>query len=260
VTDNGTSAAAGNVTYVGTAAGESAGAVTTGPDGTVYLVGSTKGTFAGQSRTLAGSDNMFVSAINPDGTIQWTRQYGGAEGISTGKGIALDAQGSSVLDKLGLARGEISVPQSFDLAANTTLRAGDSFEIDVAGTAARKITIRIEDGETLQSLATKINAALTFVGSAKVTYANGGEALQISVNAGITASLVSGPPGFDALGRLGIPSGVLTKRAAKGSSDAASSSSDTGNAPKVFGLGFTGNLDISTQSGAKMAKTMLGTV
>ncbi len=260
VTDNGTGATAGNLTYVGTGASDSAGALTVGTDGTVYLVGSTTGTFSGQSRTVAGTQNMFVSAVNPDGTIQWTRQYGGAEGISTGRGIAIDAQGSSVLDSLGLPRGEIAIPQLFDLAANTTLRAGDSFEIDVAGTSARKITIRIDDGETLQTLATKVNAALTFVGSAKVTYAQGGEALQISVNPGVTATLVPGPDGFDALGRLGIAAGVITKAPAKESADSSSSSASSADAPKVFGLGLSGNLDISTQSGAKMAKTMLSTV
>ena len=47
---------------------------------------------------------------------------------STGQGVAIDAQGSSVLDALGLPRGTISFNQTVDLTAATTLRAGDSLQ------------------------------------------------------------------------------------------------------------------------------------
>src|SRR5262249_23592907 len=113
------------VTYVGTGASDKGNAVTVGPDGTIYLAGTTNGTFAGQSRNVPTADTLSVGAPNPDGTIQWTRQYGGADGTSTGQGVAFDSGGSSVLDALGLPRGPLTFNQTVDLTASTTLRAGD---------------------------------------------------------------------------------------------------------------------------------------
>src|SRR5215469_960892 len=82
LTDNGTSATAGNVTYVGTSGSDTGGDVTVGSDGTVYLTGSTTGTFAGQSRNVQNVTNAFAAAITPGGTVSWTRQFGGAQGVS----------------------------------------------------------------------------------------------------------------------------------------------------------------------------------
>ncbi|HXM00815.1 MAG TPA: hypothetical protein VN932_12865 [Rhizomicrobium sp.] len=258
-TDNGTTATPDQVSYVGTSGADKGGAVAVGGDGTVYLTGTTTGTFAGQTRNVAGVNNMFVSALNPDGTIAWTRQYGGADGQSTGAGIALDAQGSSVLDALGLPRGAVTVNQSVDLTSQSTLRAGDTFGIDIAGTAARNITITVDQGETLESLTDKINAELQSAGTASVTFANGGEALQIKVNAGVTATLVPGPADSDALARLGIAAGTLTSAPAKGSA-AASTTATPSSTSNVFGLGLTGTLDISTQAGAGAARATLENV
>ncbi|HEX3811039.1 MAG TPA: SBBP repeat-containing protein [Rhizomicrobium sp.] len=239
--DGGASATPEKISYVGTSGTDKGGAVTVGADGTVYLTGTTRGTFAGQTRNVAGTDNMFVSALNADGTVSWSRQFGGADGQSTGTGIAIDPNGSSVLDALGLPHGTINLNQSTDLSTATTLRAGDSFEIDVGGTAPRKIAITIDPGETMRSLATKISASLSFAGTATVAFANGGEALQISLKPGATATLVSGPADSDALGRLGIAPGTLTN--SKGTT-----ASSTAN--NVFGLGLTGTLDISSKTSA----------
>jgi len=252
-TDNGASVAADQVSYVGTGGADKGGAIAVGADGTVYLAGTTTGTFAGQARNVASVNNMFVSALNADGSIAWTRQYGGADGQSTGAGIALDAQGSSVLDALGLPRGAVSVNQSVDLTAQSTLRPGDSFGIDIAGTGARKVTVTVDKGETLESLRDKINAELLNAGKASVAFADGGEALQIKLNPGVTATLVAGPADSDALARLGIPAGTLTSASATGGT----SSPGTASAKPVFGLGLTGNLDISTTSSAGAARAVL---
>ena len=91
------------------------------------------------------------------------------------QGVAIDTQGSSVLDALGLPRGAISLNQSVDLTNQTTLRAGDSFQIQIQGTAARTATITIDPGETFDSLVTKINAQLGGIGKASVNYTGGGE-------------------------------------------------------------------------------------
>jgi hypothetical protein len=255
-TDSGASATPDQVSYVGTAGADTGGAVTVGSDGTVYLAGTTTGTFAGQVRNVAGVNNMFVSALNPDGSVSWTRQYGGADGQSTGAGIAIDPQGTSVLDALGLPRGNVNVNQSVDLTAQSTLKAGDSFGIDIAGTGARNVTITVDAGETLESLTDKINAELLSAGKASVTFANGGEALQIKMNKGVTATLVPGPADSDALARLGIAAGTLTS-AASTTTSSSSTSTTSSSAPQVFGLGLTGSLDISNTTDAGAASATL---
>ena len=250
-TDNGASATSNFVSYVGTSGIEKAGAVAVGPDGEVYLTGSTTGTFAGQVRNAAKTSNMFVTAMGSGGTIDWTRQYGGADGQSTGQGIAIDGAGSSVLDALGLPRGKISVSQSTDLTSLTTLRAGDSFKVAIAGTAARSFTITIDKGETLKSLATKLNVELASNGKASIAYGAHGEGLKIEVKTGVTAKLIAGPANFDALARLGIAPGTLAGAAA-GNSPASSTSST-----QTFGLGLNTNMTISTASAAGAARAQL---
>ncbi|MBV9550845.1 MAG: SBBP repeat-containing protein, partial [Alphaproteobacteria bacterium] len=210
LTDNGASATATHVTYVGTGSTEQGGAVSVGPDGTVYLAGTTKGTFAGQARNVQNTNNAFAAAIAANGSLTWTRQFGGADGQSTGNGIAIDPNGASVLDALGLPRGTLNLDQSVELTSQTTLRAGDSFQIATMGAAARTATITIDQGETVDSLITKINGQLGGLGKASINYGNNSESLKIQVNPGTTLQLVAGPGDFDALARLGIPAGTLT--------------------------------------------------
>jgi hypothetical protein len=245
LTDSGSTATANTVSYVGTGALDKGNAVTVGSDGTIYLAGTTNGTFSGQTRNIPSVDNMFVSALNPDGTVQWTRQYGGADGTSTGQGVAFDTQGSSVLDALGLPRGKISFNQTVDLTASTTLRAGDSFSIKIDSATTRTAKITIDKGETLSSLIGKINIELQNTGKASVSYGHGVETLKIAVNSGITATLISGPANSDALSRLGLTPQTLTN----------ASGSDSGT--KAYGLGLPANTDISTSSGGGAARAQL---
>ena len=249
-TDNGASATANFVSYVGTAAIDKAGGLTVGADGTVYLAGTTTGTFAGQVRNAADTNNTFVTAMGSGGAIAWTRQYGGADGQSTGQGIAIDAAGSSVLDALGLPRGTIGINQSADLTSLTTLRAGDSFKVEIEGTAARTFTVSIDKGETLQTLMAKINVEFGANGKASISYGAGGKGLKIEVKSGVAAKLIAGPADFDALARLGIAPGRLA--------DASTSASASGSSSKqTFGLGLSTNMDTLTASAAGAARAQL---
>ena len=252
LTDNGASASADKVSYIGTSGTDTAGAVTVAGDGTVYVTGSTTGTFAGAQRSVQNVTNAFATALNADGTVKWTRQFGGSGGVSSGAGIAIDTQGSSVLDALGLPRGTINLNQSVELTSQTTLREGDSFKIRVEGVGARTTTITIDKGETFDSLATKINAQLGGIGKAKTNYTGGGSNLKLTVNPGHTITLLAGPKDFDALARLGIEPGVLTAP----SKDGKTVTTDSDVTP-TYGLGFSGTLDISTRTGANMARTQL---
>ncbi len=259
-TDNGSSVSPDTVSYIGTSGTDTAGAVTVASDGTVYVAGTTTGTFAGAQRSVPNVNNAFAAALNTSGGIEWTQQYGGADGVSTGAGLAIDTQGSSVLDALGLPRGTIALNQSVDLTNQTTLRAGDSFQLQIQGTAARTATITIDPGETFDSLAVKINAQLGSIGSASVNYTGNGSNLKIQINAGNTVNLVAGPDDFDALSRLGIAAGVLTAPATGSASTTTTTTTQAGVTP-TFGLGLTGGvtgpLDISTKTGADLARSTL---
>ena len=256
-TDAGSSATADTLTYVGTSGTDTAGNLTVDSAGNVYLSGTTTGTFSGQTRNVQGTQNAFVAQLSATGTINWAQQYGGASGTSTGTSVVLDPTGASVLDALGLPRGTIDINQSVDLTSATTLRPGDSFQIQITrnGTTSTQ-TITIATGETLQSLVDKVNNAMVFAGSASVTYASGGNALKIAVNKGVSAKLIAGPQDFDALARLGIAAGTISNSTT--SKSISNSSSSTASSPPVFGLGLTGStLDISTATGAGVAKAVL---
>lgn len=257
LTDNGSSVSADHVSYVGTGASDQGGAMTVGPDGTIYLTGTTTGTFAGQQRNIQNVTNAFATALKPDGSVQWTQQYGGADGQSTGASVAIDPQGSSVLDALGLPRGTISLAQSVDLTSMTTLRAGDTFKIKIDGIAPRTTTITIGKGETINSLNTKINSQLGAVGKATANYTGGAEGIKLTVNPGNTIELIAGPKDSDALARLGISAGVLTAPAAASKAGAPTTSTTDKKTEPTYGLGFSGTLDISTRTGANLARSQL---
>jgi hypothetical protein len=273
-TDNGSTATANQVSYVGAPGGAtSGGTVTVGPDGTIYLSGTTTGTFAGQTRNVANVNNAFVTALAASGSIDWTRQFGGADGQSTGAAVAVSPTGSSVLDALGLPTGTININQSVSLTSQTTVRAGDSFQLQVEGTGGRTSTITINQGETLQQLADSINAELLSAGKAKVTFSSsGGQSLQITASAGQTINLIAGPKDSDALGRLGIKPGVITAAAKKSSANTQTgtsfgvtasstmSSSTSSTAKPVFGLGLSTSVDLLTTGDANVAKITLQSV
>ncbi len=252
-TDNGSSATANHVSYIGTSAGDKGSGIAVGSDGTVYLTGSTTGTFAGQDRNSADTTNAFVAALDASGSVNWLRQYGGADGQSVGTGIAFDPTGSSVLDALGLPSGAISGKQNSYLANATTLRAGDSFSVEIEGNASRTFNITIDPDETLTTLATKLNGELGSNGTASVSYTSSGAALKIAVSNGVTAKLISGPTDSDALARLGVAAQTLSNTTA--SSTSSSSSTSTSN--QSFALGMPSNLDISNATDASMARTQL---
>ena len=243
LTDNGSTATANHVSYVGTSGTDQGGDVTVGSDGTVYFTGTTTGTFAGQQRSVQNVTNAFATALNADGSIAWTEQYGGASGQSTGAAVAVDPNGASVLDALGLPRGTINLNPSVDLSSNTTVQAADSFQIKIDGVAPRTTTITIGPGETLDSLATKINAQLGSVGKAAVNYTGSAEGLKLTVNAGQTIDLISGPANFDALARLGIAAGVLSAPATgKHQHQHQHDQHQLGQHAPTYGLGLTGGI------------------
>lgn len=272
-TDNGDTVTADHVSYVGTAAGEKGAGITVGDDGTVYLVGTTNGTFDGQVRNAQNTNNAFVTSLDASGSVNWTKQYGGLDGQSIGTSIAFANTGASVLDSLGLPSGKISGQQNTYLAASTTLRQGDFFKVQIMGDAGRTFKITIDKNETLSTLVTKINAQFGNKGKASISYTANGASLKLDVAAGVTAKLIAGTNDtvvggnsktgtaattvkgsseFDALARLGIDEQTLSKPADSKSKTTTKTTTDTS-----YALGLASKLDISTTTGAGAARSQL---
>lgn len=255
LTDAGASATAGFVSYVGTANSEQAGGVAVA-GGKIYLAGTTTGTFAGETRAVEGTHNMFVAALDAGGALDWAKQYGGLDGQSTGNAIAADETGASVLDALGLPRGKIDVNQSNTIESQTTAHPGDYFSMKVTDrSGTRTVKITLSKGETLRSLATKINASLLFSGQAKVMPVKGGQSLKIAANTGVQIQIVAGAKDFDALAGLGIKEQTLVNDAPESDSKAAAKAAAASG--KTIGLGIAGGLGLTTKKDAGHAHVVL---
>ena len=243
--------AADFVSYAGTSGSEQGGGVAFA-DGKIYLTGTTIGTFAGAIPN-SGAHNLFVAQLDADGSFGWAKQYGGVDGTSQGTAIAVDTTGASVLDALKLRRGVIGSSSSNLLEAQLTARAGDYFTLKIEGRSnMRETKITIAKGETLRSLALKINGALLFDGKATALPVKGGQALKIAVNDGVKVELVGGPKDFDALAGLGLKPQALV---GKSPDDDSSTTKET--ATETIGLGIDEKLDLLTKSSAAHAHVVM---
>lgn len=86
----------------GTPQDDSANGVAMGPDGSIYVVGNTTGTFP--MNTSAGGNDAFLSKFDALGEWLWTRQWGSA-GSDTGYNVVVDA--SHVIYVSGYTNGEM---------------------------------------------------------------------------------------------------------------------------------------------------------
>jgi hypothetical protein len=248
-TDSGASAAADFVSYVGTSGADKGGGIAVA-NGKLYATGSTRGTFAGETRHVANAQNLFVAQLSATGAVEWTRQYGGLEGESSGASVAVDAQGASILDILKLPRGGIENNQSNLIESQTTARPGDYFTLVVEkGSTRREKKITLSEGETMRSLALKINSALLFDGKAKTQGMQGGQGLKISVNDGVTVRLVAGPKDFDALAGLGLKSQTLVNEG--------KDAKTAGGQDNTIGLAIDEALNLLKKDDSSRARTVL---
>ena len=275
-TDTGTSvdSASAKISYIGTSVNDKGAALTIGSDGTVYVAGTTSGTFSGNSTIQKDATNMFLASVGTSGAVNWVRQYGGMDGQSAGTGIGFSSNGSSVLDALGLPSGQISGKQDASLANSTTLQAGDFFKVEIEGDAKRTFTVTIDKGETLSTLCTKLNGQFGSKAKASVSYSSTGAALKIDVSAGVTMKLlpgtsdvvipgdakagvaaktVTGSSNFDALARLGIAAQTLSKASTTDKTSSSSSSSTS----KSYAVGLPSSLSLLSTTAAGAARASL---
>ena len=190
----------GPVTYLGTSGTDSVDSLAY-MNGVLYAGGRTNGVLGA---TRSGTVDGFVARIDNAGTIQNVRQFGGLTSTVDKVSIAADAGGDNVLGALGLQQGAITQSASDLLTSQTTLRAGDSFSIQVGTGPASKIVVQGND--TIDTLADRINLATGYQVNLTVSKLSTGTTLKFAAKAGLPIELTSGPSGSDALVKLGLSS------------------------------------------------------
>ncbi|WP_305306225.1 transcriptional regulator [Brevundimonas sp.] len=218
-------AAADRLTYVG-AAGDDSVADMKVHGGKVWITG-----IADRPPGAPAADPRqgYLTRLDPlTGAVEWTRTWPGADQQASPLSLAVASGGASVLDRLGLPQGLVSVGDSKTLTAATALRPGDRFYVSPAD-GSRRRAVTIDAGDTLQTLARKIEQAAS--GQLKVTVApdalkpgetdalNSGRLQRLSIvprDGRAGAILTSGETGRDALAALGLSPGIVSPKPAAG--------------------------------------------
>jgi len=203
IATNLTSTALDRTTYLGSSKDDSVTGMTI-VGGQVYAVGSAGSTIAGQG---ANAPSAFLTRLDDDGEIDWTRSFTSLGRTFTPTAITGDAGGASALDILGLPRGQVDTFDSRALVDRSGVRAGEQFSIGLLG--GRATTITIGKDETLNTLAAKINRALGGAGRAEIVKEDKGDRLRIVSAEGKSVALGAGAQGKDALAALGLEPGVI---------------------------------------------------
>ncbi len=235
-------------TFVGTAGTDRIGAAVS-DGGLIYVAGDTTGSLPGGG-VLDGTENAFTAVLDAaTGALNGSVQVSGRGGFSSAAGIAIDPQGASILDALGLPHGDVLQADSLVVTDRSLARPEDSFLISVDGGPKHKI--RVDSTDTYRSLTFKINAITVLDGKADVVRKDNADILRITPAEGHKIELFAGPEGQDLLKALGLPEGLVQADPSLSSADAASA------APPVYGLGLGGTLDLSTFKDAKAASDTL---
>jgi len=207
--------------------------------GQVWISGSAGTDLPGQA--AVGKKDGFLTRLDLDtGGIDWSRRFTGKEGHTVPTAIAIDTQGASVLDRLGLPKGTLGFTDSAQLSAMSSVRVGDQFQVQV-GENGRKKPITIEAGETLATLSMKLKRALGFQGKVEMVTVDGTRRLQIKpLNDRTTIELFEGKTGKDAMSLLGLTEGIIRNTTTeKGKVVPADGKG------MIFGLGLPSDLNLS---------------
>jgi hypothetical protein len=197
---------------------------------------------------LTSAYDGYVAQIDPTtGAVNFSNVITGPDHEAAPHAIAVDPNGSSVLDLLGLPNGPINYTPNQTVVANSTAAAGDKFTITAYGVTR---TVTVDAGDTLQTLALKIQQASSFQATAKVVTSGGVQELQITPeNAGAQVSLGGGPTGEDALPGLGLTAGLIA--------NATTIKSKTNTLQSNYGLGLSTSLNLSSAANIAAAQAAL---
>ncbi|WP_262692254.1 SBBP repeat-containing protein [Kordiimonas aestuarii] len=226
-------------------------------DGTVYVAGSTGGTFAGE--TGRGSSDGFVARINgTSGAVEDIEQFGESLASSTVGGVAFTSKGDSVLEKLGLPQGTVQIDETLDIQTQTSAKVDDYFYISVDGGTKKRV--ELDEGDTFDDLKRKLRIA--GFGKLEVEVSNTDEGQKIKISAlddGVPIEFFKGKGGRDLLERIGLePGRILPKNQVFD----ISSDDDEDIAPEddvggVFALGLDGAIHLGDKQTAKYVLGLL---
>jgi hypothetical protein len=249
LTDAGASVSQDFVTYLGTGSTDRINGIAVS-NGRIFVAGDTKGQLPGATITRAETTNAFAAELSGTGSLEWARQFGVTTGEGYGRGIAVDAGGaSSALDTLGLSNGKAPAAMTRTVTAQTTARPGDFFYVQVGDLTARKITI--EAGETMTTLARKLNSVLTLNGKASPVRNSTGETIRIEPREGQSVTLKAGTGNLDALAGLGLSAGRFVKPSADGDAR-----EDTSQLP-TYAMGLKSGYSLLTTESAVDARSSI---
>ncbi len=248
INDAGATAAAQYTQYVGTGASDDIHTLAV-HNGDVILGGDTQGALNGGD--LRGTKDGFIARYGADGTHMWTEQYGGREKMASARSITVEDQGRSVLDVLGLPKGEIDYGQARTVTAHGPVRAGQYFSVAVDGGRPEKITIEADD--TMRELARKVENVLLLKGEARVRRTSEGDRLRIEGAENVRIELIPGEGNDDALRGLGLAAGTIVNDGSLLDGD----DEEDPNAPLFFGLGLERNLDLTNRTDATHANKVI---
>ncbi len=232
--------------------------------GQVYITG--QAATGASAADGAVSQHGYVAQIDAaSGQLAWSRTFQGPNGNAAPSAIAVSAAGNSALDALGLPDGTLSYATASTLVANTSLRAGDKFYVQVGNQAPTAVTIAADD--TYSTLATKIERASDYqVSATTTTDGNGEQEIKITPSTKTTATQVAieaGPAGQDALSALGLKAGLVTNASSNKPSAAAGATGSGGSAPSNLKAAYTINvpttLNLNSATAVAAAQKQLST-
>jgi hypothetical protein len=207
--------------------------------GKVWIGGSAGADLPGEA-PVGAKDGFLASLDVATGAIEWSRRFTGKDGHAAPAAIAVSASGASALDRLGLPSGTLDTTPSQRITAVSALRGGDQFTIKAGSRTAQ---VKIEETDTLDTLAQKVRRASGFMAKVTVTTAKGAKSLKIEpVNPRMLIEIAPGKTDKDALEILGLPEGIV--RATKVNDDGKTVPAD-GKA-MLYGLGLPSDLNLSS--------------
>jgi hypothetical protein len=209
-------------------------------NGQVWIAGTAGTDLPGQAPV--GTQDGFLTNLDVNtGAVDWSRRFTSTSQKAAPTAIAVNPTGSSVLDRLGLPSGDLTLDASQQLSAVSSLRAGDQFTISANG--APPATVTIDQGETLDTLTLKMQRASNFsLNITTVSTVDGQH--QLSIKPAYASAVVQFGPGQgakNALPNLGIPEGVVRTT----NTDAAGVTTPADGKSNLYGLSLPTNLNLS---------------
>lgn len=216
-------------------------------NGQAWLVGSAGKDLGGEA--TVGTKDGYVAQIDvATGQASWEQRLTGKDGYATPTSIAVDASGSSALDVFGIPRGKMDFTQSDKIVSATSARAGDTFQVRTRARGTLT-TIKIEQDDTLDTLADKIRKATGY--AAKVEFSSVGNNRTLRISPSQTTSTVEilpGKGGTDVLESLGLKPGIVRNT----KTDHGQTVSADGKGP-IYGFALDTGLDLTTDVGRNAA-------